>query len=412
MGSLLDPEWADALPPGVVGVAVSGGGDSVALLMLLRESGARELAAVTVDHSLRPESVAEAQAVARLCSRISVPHTILHWENLTTSGNLQSAARDARQRLIGEWAAGRGIASVALGHTLDDQAETFLLRLARGSGIDGLSAMIKLRRQGGLLWVRPLLGARRHALRDFLTNEEVTWADDPSNEDQRFDRVRARAVLPLLAPLGLGPERLAATAEAMGRARIALKAATASLAADALEEGQAGDLSLDPGPILKAPEEISLRLLGGALTWVAGARYGPRLGPLKDVLAAVIAGGVGHGRTIHGCVLRERNGRVVILREPAHAAPPVPLASSRWDGRWEVSGSSVADAEIGALGAEGLAALGDWRATGLAREALLTTPAIRQAGRLLAAPVIRPVPGLRVRRIAALPPPWSPDIVR
>ena len=141
MRPVIGDGWAEGLPPGPVAVAVSGGGDSVALLLLLQETGARPLAAVTVDHGLRPESAAEAAAVAALCSARGIAHTLLRWEEPAGAGNLQARAREARRRLIGDWARGRGIGAVALGHTLDDQAETFLLRLARGSGVDGLSGM-------------------------------------------------------------------------------------------------------------------------------------------------------------------------------------------------------------------------------------------------------------------------------
>ena len=405
--------WDAGLPPGPVGVAVSGGGDSVALLLLLQETGARPLAAVTVDHRLRPEAAAEAEAVAALCAARGIPHDTLAWDEPARPGNLQDRAREARLRLVAAWALGRGIGAVALGHTLDDQAETFLLRLARGSGVDGLSGMAPVRQAEGLAWIRPLLGVRRAALRDWLAARGVGWAEDPGNADPRFERVRARAALPLLAPLGLGPERLAATAAAMARARAALEAATAGLAARALVAGPAGDLTLHPAALAGEPEEIRLRLLAGALTWVSGARYRPRLARLEAALGAIASGRVGHGLTLHGCVLRTRAGRVTIRREPARVAPPSPLAVGRWDGRWQLEGAAPAGEAlaIGALGSAGLAALGECP-PGLAREALLTTPAVWRGPTLVAAPVARPEPGYVFRRVSAVPPPWSPDFVR
>jgi tRNA(Ile)-lysidine synthase len=302
---------------------------------------------------------------------------------------------------------------VALGHTLDDQAETFLMRLARGSGVDGLSAMAAASRGDGLVWMRPLLGVRRATLRAVLEAEGVGWAEDPGNADARFERVRARAALDPLAGLGLGPGRLAATAAAMARARAALEAATAELARASLEAGPVGDLALEPGPLRAAPEELRLRLLAGALCWVSGAAYRPRLARLEAALAAVTGGGVGHGLTLHGCVLRQRGGRVAIRREPDAVAPPVPLAAARWDGRWAVETELAAEgSSIGALGPEGLAACPDWRAAGVPREALVTAPAVRRAGVLVAAPVVRPVSGVAFRRVSAVPPPWEPAIMR
>lgn len=399
-------------PAGEIGVAVSGGADSVALLLLLRAAG-RKVAAVTVDHGLRAGSADEAGAVAALCATRGIPHSLLHWSGWDGRGNLQDRARQARLALIAEWAHRRGIKAVALGHTLDDQAETFLMRLARGSGVDGLAGMRPAAEVEGIVWLRPLLAVRRADLRIWLTTEGVDWVEDPSNSDRRFDRVRARATLPLLAGLGLGPQRLAETAARMARAREALEQATADRAAECLVVGPAGDLALDPGSLAAVPEEIQLRLLAGALCWVAGARYRPRLVRLQGVLDALLAGSVGHGITLHGCVLRARNERVTIRREPSRVAPPVPVASGRWDGRWALE-KALDDValSIGALGSAGLAALPEWRESGMAREALLTTPAIWRDGVLVAAPVPRPDARFAVRRISALSPPWAPHAPR
>jgi tRNA(Ile)-lysidine synthase len=401
-------------PPGPLGVAVSGGGDSVALLLLLHHHAGRALAAITVDHGLRPESAAEAAAVAALCARLGVPHAVRRWDGGGT-GNLQGRAREARRGLIAGWAREAGIGAVALGHTLDDQAETFLMRLARGSGVDGLAAMAPVMVLDGIVWLRPLLGVRRAALRDWLGGEGVAWAEDPSNDDDRFDRVRARAALPLLAPLGLGAERLAGTAAAMARARAALEQATAELARTCLTAGAAGDVEVAAGALAAAPAELALRLLAGALCWVSGARYRPRLASLEAALAVVAAGRLGHGLTLHGCVLRDRRGRVAIRREPRRVAAAVPLAAGTWDGRWRlVARPEAGDGglTIGALGAGGLAQRAEWRASGLAREALVTTPAVWRGAALVAAPLLEPGCPYVFRRVSALTPPWAPEIMR
>ncbi len=197
------------------------------------------------------------------------------------------------------------------------------MRMARGSGVDGLSAMAPVTGFDGLLWLRPLLGVRRAALRAWLVAEGVGWAEDPGNDDWRFERVRARAALPLLAPLGLGVERLAATAAAMARARAALEQATAGLAREGLTVGAAGDVVIARAALAEAPAELALRLLAGALCWVAGARYRPRLATLEGALAAVTGERLGHGLTLHGCVVRPRGAAVAVRREPARVAGPV-----------------------------------------------------------------------------------------
>jgi tRNA(Ile)-lysidine synthase len=390
-----------ALPPGRLAVAVSGGSDSTALLLLLHAAG-RAPAAVTVDHRLRAASADEAAVVAGLCAARGIPQVTLVWEEPGGSGNLQARARLARRRLIAGWARANGIRDVALGHTLDDQAETVVLRLARGSGVDGLAAMAPVVEAEGLRWHRPLLGVRREALRDWLAAEGVDWIDDPSNDDRRFDRVRARAAMPALSALGLGPERLAATARSMARAREALEHATRALARACLADGGAGDLVLDPAMLAGKPEELRLRLLAWALGWVSGEPYRPRLSRLEAALVALEAGRVGQGLTLHGCVLRERRARIAIRREPARVAPAVPLGAECWDRRWEFVGRPPAGEGlmVGALGSGGLARLGE-TPSGLAREALLTTPAIWRGGDLVAAPVARPVADFGFRRASA-----------
>lgn len=399
-----------AAPDGQLGVAVSGGGDSVALLLLMHAAG-RAAAAVTVDHGLRPGSAGEAAVVSALCAARGLPHETLCWDGGAAGGNLQDRARRGRRALIAGWAARNGLAAVALGHTLDDQAETFLMRLARGSGVDGLSGMAPASRAEGVLWLRPLLSVRRAELRQWLAARGQGWAEDPGNEDPRFDRTRARAALPLLDTLGLGAGRLAATAATMARARAALEAATAALAAEAVAQGPAGDLALDPARLAAAPKELRLRLLAGALSWVSGAVYRPRLARLSAVLLAIEAGQVGRGLTLHGCVLRVEGSQIAVRREPARVAPEVPLADGRWDGRWLVEGGppDPVGLSIGALGADGLAEIG--RQPGdPPRESLWTTPAVRRYGLLIAAPVARPRSGsFCARRISAIVPPWLPE---
>lgn len=401
-----------AAPGPVLGVAVSGGGDSVALLRLARDWAARHgrgLSAITIDHGLRPEAAAEAETVARLCAGWGISHAIRRWDDPDGPGNLQDRAREARRRLIADWAAETGIAAVALGHTRDDQAETFLLRLARGSGVDGLAAMAPATRAGGLLWLRPLLDIDRASLRAFLQSEGIGWAEDGSNADLRFDRIRMRTALPDLARLGLGPARLAATAAAMARARVALEAATATLAARAARPQPFGEVLLDPGELAAAPEELRLRLLSGTLAWVAGSRYRPRLARVleADLLLKVPSGRPFRGLSLHGCVVRPVRGGIAVRREPARVAPAVGPGSNVWDNRWAIDPPVSPGRTLGALGPGGLAQAPDWRRFGIARETLVTTPVLRDGGRVVASLLPGLGQPLAARRIAAITPPWG-----
>jgi tRNA(Ile)-lysidine synthase len=410
-------------PEGPVGIAISGGSDSTALLLLAARWArgiGRQVDAVTVDHGLRPESAAEAGAVAAFCAERGIGHAILRWQGWSGRGNLQSGARAARRHLIGGWARERGIACVALGHTLDDQAETVLLHLSRGSGVDGLAGMAPLTEDDGVLWVRPLLGIRRAALREWLVGEGLGWIDDPSNQDPAFDRVRARRAMADLATLGLSAERLAATAARMADARAALDASTAALAERSVDLGQAGDLGIDPARIAAAPREIGLRLLADCVDWVSGAAYRPRLVRLQAALDAVIGGRIGAGLTLHGCLLRRAGARIAIRREPGRCGPPVPAEPGAvWDARWRLEAAPPAPAaEVAAAGPAALAAAPDWRAKGIPRETLLATPAVWRAGRagaeggLLAAPFLGLGEGWRLVRTGRRRPVWVRRVSR
>lgn len=377
-----------ALAPGRfdrLGVAVSGGGDSVALLHLLadwRAAGGPELAAVTVDHGLRAEAAAEAQAVAQSCAGLGVPHQVLRWQGWDRRGNLQAAARRARQRLIADWAAGQGIGAVALGHTADDQAETVLLRLARGSGVDGLAGMAAQRRAQGVLWLRPMLDMRREALRGWLRARGIGWADDPSNDDPRFDRVKARQALVALAPLGIDVQGLLDTAARMRMARDAL-AQAAQVAARALARIDGGDVVLTAG-FAGLPEETRLRISAHALRWIGGGDYRPRLSALRSALEVA---GAGKAATLAGCLLLPEAGGLRIAREPQAVAGLRAAPGALWDGRWRLHGPGAEGCEVRALGPDGLLLCPGWRESGSPHAALAATPAVWRGDDLVAAPL-------------------------
>ncbi len=378
----LDRALSD-IPNTTLGVAVSGGGDSVALLHMLAARGGG-LRAVTVDHGLRDESADEAAQVASLCEDLGIPHQVLKWRDWDKSGNLQDAARKARLRLISAWAAKESITHVAMGHTLDDQAETMLLRLARGSGVDGLSGMAAQRVDGPLTWVRPLLHARRDELRAYLIKNGAGWIDDPSNDDPKYDRVKARQAFATLAGLGITPDGLVATANRMQDARMALEAATQALADACLLITDAGEVRLEIATFNAAPDELRFRLLSATLQWISGALYRPRFDSLRGVLSRIDDK---NGQTLHGCVIRSHSGNIIVRREVSKVERPCPL-NDVWDHRWVLTERGDEPAKtIAALGEGGLRECKNWRDTGHAREVLLASPAVWNKGQLVAAPL-------------------------
>lgn len=388
-------------PPSALGIAVSGGGDSMALLHLLADwaagSGCR-LAAVTVDHGLRPEAAEEAAMVGRACAGLGLPHDILHW-HWDGQGNLSDAARRGRYARMADWARGRGLGAVALGHTLDDQAETVLLRLARGSGVDGLSGMAARRAADGILWLRPLLKMRRTALREFLTRRGVGWAEDPSNDNPAYDRVKARTALAALAPLGIEAEGLAETAARLALARGALEDFSTRIAR-AGARVEAGDVVFDRSVLEDAPQEIRLRLIAHALRWIASADYRPRLAPLTEAVTAALAGG---RRTLAGCLISGVADSVRISREYRAVRDIRCPADRLWDRRWALSGPDSGGIpeglELRALGEAGLAACPDRRGIGPPRSSLMASPALWRGSDLIAAPLAGRAAGWRAELV-------------
>jgi tRNA(Ile)-lysidine synthase len=245
-------------------VAVSGGPDSVALLNLLARwsptGPGPALIAATVDHGLRPDAAAEAAMVARQAATLGIPHRTLAWTGPKPRSRVQEAARTQRYALLVEQARREGATHLATAHTLDDQAETILMRLSRGSGLAGMRPEVD---RAGIRHVRPLLAVAKAPLVELCRREGWTFVEDPSNPDERFARARWRKLLPALAAEGLTPERLAQFAARARRADEALDAKARA----ALAEARAGAAAAGiPAAFLRdEPFEIAVRALAHLL---------------------------------------------------------------------------------------------------------------------------------------------------
>lgn len=368
-----------------IAVAVSGGSDSIASLHLMVRAAAQagwSVQAVTVDHALRPESADEAAQVATVCTGLAVPHTTLTWAHGAVAGNLMDAARQARYGLMADWAGHEGISHIVLGHTADDQAETFLMGLGRSAGLDGLIGMNAGFDHGQVRFVRPFLAVARPQLRGYLQCHGLGWIDDPSNDNARFTRVKARQALAALKPLGITVETLAAVMDNLRQAQTAVLAGTAE-AAQRVCRTQAGEVVFD-GTLWRAEgREVQRRLLIAALRWISGAGYAPRGSGVARVMAAIDAG---RDATLAGCRIRVSDAVFRVVREPRAVGGPC-IAGHLWDGRWQVLGPFAAGQEVRALGADGLRKCKDWKSTGFSRDSLLVSPSVWYNEVLIAAPV-------------------------
>lgn len=377
-------------------VACSGGGDSLALVFLAdgwAKARSGETTALIVDHRLRPESEQEATDVARMLAAHGIAHRVLVCADAPAVANLEDAARRARYRLLESWCEDHGVLHLLTAHHRDDQAETVLMRLARGSGLDGLGGIAPEVARRACRLLRPLLDVPPERLRATLRVLGVAHVEDPMNRDPTFQRVRLRAARAMLAEEGLSPERLAATAAHLRRARAAVETMLADVLACAATIDRCGFAELDATALAAAPIEIGLRALAAVLTTVGGADYPPRLESLER-LYRELPDGLAGGRTLGGCQLSAKPGRILVCREPAAVAAgeaAVPGRRLLWDGRFVVglpvaAPTGLTVAAVGRAGAVRLAA--DGCGIGVPAVVRATLPGLFDGNGLAAAPTV------------------------
>lgn len=320
--------------------AISGGPDSVALMHALASwsgavPGRPSIVTATVDHGLRAESASEAAQVAAAAGALGLPHRVLTWAPPAGSRPVsQAAAREARYGLLVDHARLVGAGRLATAHTLDDQAETVLMRLAAGSGPAGLAGMAATTHRQGIVHHRPFLTLAKARLVATCRAEGRRFVDDPSNFDPRYARARWRRLAPALAAEGLGPDRLGRLARRMQRVEAALDRMTMEAAARCRPVETAGGTRLEARALAAEPAEIALRLLARAVCPDGSA--GPRLERLEtcwEALHRALQDGRRARRTLGGQVLDlDRSGALTIRREGPRsrgAARPVTAIEAR-----------------------------------------------------------------------------------
>lgn len=413
----IDAAEADRLLAGLeaasgLAVAVSGGADSVALMRLVADWRSRErsglpVVALTVDHGLRTESAGEARRVKRWAKAVGLDHETLAWTGEKPGSDIQAGAREARYSLLAQACVRRGLSHLVTAHHLDDQAETLLLRLARGSGVDGLSAMPSTSDWLGVRLARPLLDIHKGRFVATLERLGQDWIEDPSNTDRRYARARIRALMPELAAEGMTARRLADTARRMRRARAALESAAADLHLSAVSEDAAGFCLIDRRVLCAAPEEIALRVLARLLMGIGGSDYPPRVERLERLHARLAgdAGDAGSGGrsvvTLSGCRLVVDGGNILIHRESGRTGLPVePLPGSGalvWDRRFRIDAAGRRTGGrllVRALGADGVAAVRrQSRLRDIPAAIARVAPGVFSGDRLVAAPSVEAEPG-------------------
>lgn len=334
-----------------VGLAVSGGGDSLALMLLARRwadglDAPPRLLVYSLDHGLRPEAAAEVSMVLELAEQLGMSGCGLHWDGPWPDTGLQEAARTARYRLIGDAMREDGVEVLLTAHHRADQAETVLMRLAHGSGIEGLAGMAPFSVVEGVSVFRPLLDVEPHVLRDLVIDQGMVPVSDPSNDDPAYERVRWRRLLPRLAEEGLDGAAFARFARRMQEADDALAQMADAAFAELVRLDGFGAASLPVAALKALSPAIARRVLGRVIV-VAGGRQKPRaLSPVERLLEQVQADALPRSTTLLGAVIRVKGDALVVAREPGRALPDdQPLAARAslvWDERFRIVNSSDA----------------------------------------------------------------------
>ncbi|MCP5085100.1 MAG: tRNA lysidine(34) synthetase TilS [Alphaproteobacteria bacterium] len=382
-----------ALPRDVpIALAVSGGADSIALMLAasrLLPSG--NLTVLSVDHGLRAAAAGEAAQVAGWAKAAGLRHVTLRWQEAKPETGIQAAAREARYQLMTGWCMANDVAHLVTAHNLDDQAETVLMRLKRGSGVDGLAGMAKQSWRSGVQLLRPLLDVPHDVLVASLQQAAHPWIEDPSNTDEQYERIQVRNSAETLNALGLSNDKLVATARRMSRAREALEQATRQLLATCADVSEYGFCQLRAAALGGAADELAIRALSRCIQAVGGGAWPPSDEPLERVLDWVRTG-TPDATTLGGCRLVLRGEHVLVARELGRITERrVNLSGGErlmWDGRFQIAAKGQGpELQVGPLAKEGWADLKAERPD-LPAFVGQTLPAIRRGQQIIAVPSI------------------------
>ncbi len=385
----LERLFAPAAGESAIGIAVSGGADSLALMLLAHRwastTGRPRLVVYSVDHRLRPEAAAEVSMVLDVARRLGLDSRGIAWTTTKPDSGLQEAARSARYRLIAEAMAEDGVGMLLTAHHRSDQAETVLMRLAHGSGIEGLKGMTALSQVEGVRVFRPFLDVDRGALRRVVTDAGITPAEDPSNIDSSYERVRWRQLMPQLSELGLDADTLTAFAERMAETdKVVAQLAEAAFSELVQLDGFGAARIEHPG-FVALGSAVGTRVLGRVLN-IVGGRQKPRvLGPVERLRTQIAERSLPRAATLCGCVVRLKDETVAIAREPGRSLPPDALVAPGcelvWDERFRIVNGTDLGLTAGVadyLPRHRLEQVLGFRVTAPA-EALRTAPIVRDA---------------------------------
>ena len=371
-----------------IGLAVSGGSDSLAMLYICNDWAQEnkvKLHCLTVDHKLRSESAKEAELVANHCSGLGINHEIVEWkheENI--SGNLSDSARSARYKLIDKWR--KELSFVLVGHTKNDQIETFFMNLKRGSGIEGLKGMpLSFKRPEGYFVLRPLIHSSRESLQQVLQEKNINWVSDPSNLNEDFERISQRKTWEILKSKGFSESRIELSVAHMRRAHDALKQML-PIHFKQIGKQELTDLLWDYNAFIELPEEFKLRLMSSAIMWNGNLHYRPRFKAVLDVLKNIM-----EKRTavLGGAIFYHHAGKIRMTTELKSLENNTVNCSlgSVWRNNWEVK-RAIKDGYVAPIGINGNNQLSKQQKSSMPYRSRIIQPGIFLKEKLLLAPTL------------------------
>jgi len=307
--------------------------------------GERKLYAFIVDHALRPESADEALQTKVRLESIGIKAEILTWQHEPVISKLHITARKARYKLLIAACKRHGIRDLFLAHQLEDQAETILMRFAKGSGIDGLAGIAPVTHSDDIRLLRPLLSFSKSRLIATCDAEKLPYVTDPSNQLDKYARGRLRRVMPLLAEEGLTPERLADLGMRAAEASYALDYYTNDFLKNAAEQDIAGTIRFNLAALKSVPRAIAGRAVTLALQTIHREDYAPEQASLNSLLDAALSATHMAPRTLHGCLVSMTATQLILMREYAAITDNIlihPGETILWDDRWQVTLSAEA----------------------------------------------------------------------
>ncbi len=330
--------------PKKIAVAVSGGADSMSMILLAKTLGTKIIALI-VDHGLRAESANEAKSVQSQLKGLGIETVVLNWEGSKPKSNIHENARRERYKLLTDYCISKEIKHLLVAHTKNDQAETVMLRIYRGSGVDGISAMREKSVKNGVVILRPLLGVNRVEIEAYLKQKKVSWVNDPSNSNTKFERVKIRQLLGGIEEKDLWLDRLCLLAENAQRSSSYIKKRVNTIFTKIVKLHKLGFISVDFNNFQKLNEEIALKILVKIIDKFNKGDHQPRLSSLKTCLEKIKSK---KDFALAKIEIKHVKGEVIFIRELSKVSTP--LVGGIWDDRFIILNNN---SEIKPLGEDG-----------------------------------------------------------